>query len=63
MGLIGPGKCGLNTASDEVQLVTRDVFNTQYPGSWGLIEHFRRNPNLKFNAEIGFDLREERMKA
>jgi glycosyltransferase involved in cell wall biosynthesis len=62
MGLIGPGKCGLNTAPDEVQLVTRDVFNTQYPGSWGLIEHFRRNPNLKFNAEIGFDLREERMK-
>jgi len=62
LGMIGPGKCGLNTASDEVQLVTKDVFKTEHPGSWALIEHFIKNPNLKFNAEIGFDLREEREK-
>ena len=61
MGLIGPGKCGLDTALDEVQVVTRDIFNTQYPGSWALIEHFKKTADLKFNVEIGFDLRLERM--
>jgi len=61
LGLVGPGKCGLDTAPDEVQIVTRDIFNTQYPGSWALIEHFKKTPTLKFNAEIGFDLRTERM--
>lgn len=61
-GVLGHGRCGLNTAPDEIQLVTRDIFNTEHPGSWALIEHFRKNPNLKFNEEIGFDLAEERRK-
>lgn len=59
-GVLGHGKCGLDTAPDEIQLVTKDVFNTEHPGSWACIEHFRDNPNLKFNEEIGFDLAEER---
>lgn len=63
LGLTGQGKCGLDTAPDEIQLVTKADFNTQYPGSWALIEHFKKTPNLKFNAEIGFDLRAERMLA
>lgn len=62
LGLVGPGKRGLDTAPDEIQLVTRDIFKTQHPGSWALIEHFKRSPNLKFNSIIGFDLRAERVK-
>lgn len=61
LGLMGSGKCGLDTAPDEIQLVTKDFFNTGHPGSWALIDHFRRTPNLKFNEKIGFDLRAERM--
>jgi len=61
-GMTGRGRCGLDTAPDEVQLITKDVFNTEHPGSWACIEHFRRNPDLKFNTEIGFDLAEERRK-
>lgn len=56
------GICGLNTNSDSIQLVTKDIYNTRYPGSWALIEEFNRNKNLKFNAEFGFDLKEERKK-
>lgn len=56
------GRCGLNTNSDNIQLVTKDVFGTKYPGSWALAEHFRENMNLKFNQEIGFNLAEERKK-
>lgn len=56
------GRCGLNTNSDNVQLVTKDIFNTKYPGSWALTEHFRNNHNLIFNQEIGFNLSEERKK-
>jgi len=56
------GRCGLNTNPDNVQLVTKDVFNTKYPGSWALIEHFKKNHNLTFNQEIGFDLAKERKK-
>lgn len=62
MGYGGKGKCGLNTHSDEIQRVTKDVFDTKNPGSWALIEHFKKNKNLKFNREIGFDLAEERRK-
>jgi hypothetical protein len=62
-GMVGPGKSGLDTKPDEVQVVTRDIFNTAYPGSWALISHFKNTPNLKFNEEIGFDLRTERMTA
>lgn len=54
------GKCGLDTNSDNIQLVTKDIFGTKYPGSWALIEHFEKNKNLKFNQEIGFNLVEER---
>lgn len=56
------GKCGLNTNTNEIQLVTKDVFNTKNYGSWALIEHFKNNRYLKFNKEIGFDLLEERKK-
>jgi hypothetical protein len=56
----GKGKCGLNTNSDEIQLVTKDVFNTKYPGSWGLIEYYRRKTSIRFNEEIGFNLARER---
>ncbi|MGE4374252.1 MAG: glycosyltransferase family 2 protein [Methanoculleus sp.] len=59
-GLIGPGKCGLDTPEDYIQLITRDVFDTQFPGSWALIERFKDNPDLRFNEEIGFDLGEMR---
>ncbi len=62
VGLGGNGKCGLSTNPDEIQRVTRDIFNTKYPGSWALMEHFRNNPNFKFNQEIGFNLAEERKK-
>lgn len=56
------GTCGLDTKLDEIQLVTRDVFNTKYPGSWGLIEYFNAHPEYIFNTETGFNLREERKK-
>lgn len=56
------GKCGLDTNSDSVQLVTKDIFDTKHPGSWALMEHFRNNPNFKFNQEMGFNLSEERKK-
>ncbi len=56
------GKCGLNTNPDNIQLVTRDVFNTTYPGSWALTEHFGKNSHFIFNQEIGFNLAEERKK-
>jgi glycosyltransferase involved in cell wall biosynthesis len=56
------GRCGLNTNPDNIQLVTKDVFNTTYPGSWALTEHFTKNPGLIFNEEIGFNLAEERKK-
>lgn len=61
-GLGGKGRCGLNTAPDEIQRVTRDMFNTRNPGSWALIEYFNKNQRLIFNKEIGFDLAEERRK-
>lgn len=57
------GRCGLNTNSDSVQLVTKDIFHTKHPGSWALTEHFRNNHNLVFNQEIGFDLSKERKRA
>lgn len=57
------GTCGLATAPEEIQLVTRDVFNTKYPGSWGLLEYFNNHPGYVFNQETGFNLREERKKA
>lgn len=56
------GRCGLNTNPDEIQLVTKDIFNTKYPGSWALIEQFNKNPDFKFNQETGFNLAEERRK-
>ncbi|MDD3813294.1 MAG: glycosyltransferase family 2 protein [Desulfocapsaceae bacterium] len=57
----GPaGRCGLTTAPEEIQLVTKDIFNTKYPGSWGLIEYFNNHPKYRFNEETGFDLRKER---
>lgn len=56
------GRCGLDTNSDNVQLITKDVFGTKYPGAWALSEHFRKNPNLIFNQEIGFNLANERKK-
>lgn len=56
------GKLGLDTNYDNIQLITKDIFGTKYPGSWALIEHFKKNKNLKFNQEIGFDLVEERRK-
>lgn len=59
----GKGTCGLDTKQDEIQLVTRDVFNTKYPGSWAMIEYFNNHPEYIFNRETGFDLREERRKA
>jgi len=61
IGLGGEGKCGLDTKPDETQLITRDIYNTKYPGSWGLIEHWQRTGH-RFNSEIGFDLKAERMK-
>ncbi len=61
-GYGGHGRNGLNTNSDEIQRVTKDVFGTKNPGSWALIEHFKKNKDLKFNKEIGFDLAEERKK-
>ena len=57
------GKCGLNTGEDEIQLVTKDIYNTKYPGSWALIEHFNTHPEYIFNKETGFNLRDERRKA
>ena len=60
MGLGGKGRCGLNTNPDEIQRVTKDIFNTETPGSWALIEHFKSNKTLKFNQEVGFDLLQER---
>jgi len=60
-GAGGRGICGLNTKPNQVQLVTKDVFNTQYPGSWALLEHFKKTNDLKFNREIGFDLNWETM--
>ncbi len=59
----GKGTCGLDTKQDEIQLVTKDIFNTKYPGSWALIEYFNNHPEYIFNKETGFDLREERKKA
>lgn len=56
----GNGSNGLSTPDDTVQLVTKDVYNTKYPGSWGLIEHFNTHHDLVFNHDIGFNLREER---
>jgi glycosyltransferase involved in cell wall biosynthesis len=59
----GGGACGdrgLNTAPEDIQLVTKDIFNTKYPGSWGLIEYFNAHPDYVFNKETGFDLRKER---
>ena len=56
LGSGGQGRNGLNTAPDEIQLVTKDVFNTRHPGSWALIEHWQRT-GQRFNSEIGFDLK------
>lgn len=56
------GWCGMQTEEDEIQRITKDVFNTAYPGSWGLIEFIRNNPLYKFNMETGFDLAKERKK-
>lgn len=53
---------GLQTPSDTIQLVTKDLFNTKFWGSWGLIEYFRRDNNFRFNQEIKFNLAEERIK-
>lgn len=61
-GLGGKGRCGLNTGPNEIQRVTRDVFGTKFPGSWALTEHFKKHKHLKFNEEIGFDLKKERKK-
>lgn len=56
------GKRGFDTAPEDIQLVTKDIFKTKYPGSWGLIEYFNTHPDYVFNKEMGFDLREERRK-
>lgn len=60
------GRCGLDTNLDSTQLVTKDIFGTKYPGSWALIEFFKKNSNLIFNKEYTrkntFDLIEERKK-
>jgi len=61
-GYGGQGRNGLNTSPDEIQRVTKDIFGTKNPGSWALIEHFKKNKNLKFNRDIGFDLAKERKK-
>jgi len=61
-GYGGQGRNGLNTNPDEIQRVTKDIFGTKNPGSWALIEHFKKNKNLKFNQDIGFDLAKERKK-
>ena len=45
-----------------MQLITKDLFNTTYPGSWGLIEFITNSPLYKFNMETGFDLIKERKK-
>ena len=60
LGAGGHGTCGLDTKPNEIQLVTKDVFNTEHPGSWALIQRFRETPDLILNEEIGFNLREER---
>lgn len=62
VGYGGHGRNGLNTNPDEIQRITKNIFNTKNPGSWALIEHFKKNKHLKFNQEIGFDLAEERRK-
>ena len=59
----GKGKCGFDTAPEEIQLVTKDIFNTKYPGSWGLFEYLLLHPDFIFNSENGFNLRDERKKA
>lgn len=66
-GYGGHGRNGLNTSPDEIQRVTKDIFGTKNPGSWGLIEVFKRNSNLVFNKEKNrfpyeFDLAKERKK-
>jgi len=58
----GHGSNGLTTPEDTAQLVTKDVYGTKYPGSWGLIEHFNSHHDLVFNRDIGFNLIEEREK-
>ncbi|MCK5385960.1 MAG: glycosyltransferase family 2 protein [Gammaproteobacteria bacterium] len=58
----GNGLNGLSTQEDTIQLVTKDVYNTTYPGSWGLIEYFNTHHDLVFNHDIGFNLSEERNK-
>jgi glycosyltransferase involved in cell wall biosynthesis len=62
VGYGGQGKNGLKTNSDEIQRVTKDIFGTKNPGSWALIEVFKRDKNLVFNKDIGFNLAEERKK-
>lgn len=62
MGYGGSGRCGLNTNPDEIQRVTKDIFGTKNPGSWALVERFKKNNDLKFNTETGFDLAKERKK-
>lgn len=61
-GYGGQGRNGLNTNPDEIQRVTKDIFGTKNPGSWALVEVFKRDKNLIFNKEIGFDLAKEREK-
>jgi len=46
----------------ELFRVTPNLLNTKNEGSWALIEVFNRDKNLKFNTEIGFNLRKEREK-
>lgn len=62
VGYGGHGRNGLNTNPDQIQRVTRDIFGTKNPGSWALIEVFKRDKNLVFNKDIGFNLAEERKK-
>ena len=61
-GGAGGGWSGLQTKGDEMQLITKDIFNTTYPASWGLIEFINNSPLYKFNMETGFDLVKERKK-
>lgn len=58
----GSGSNGLSTQDDTVQLVTKDIYDTKYPGSWALMELFNTNNDLVFNQDIGFNLIEERKK-
>lgn len=58
----GHGSNGLDTPADCTQLVTMDIFNTKYPGSWGLIELFNKRTDFRFNEDIEFNLQEERAK-